>query len=74
MGRVQDSTLPFKCLNIGLDIKQKRTKERDISKIKFDISKYLFIILLIEQFIYGKIVTMRSRIGEIYDKSYIDGD
>lgn len=74
MGRVQDSTLPFKCLNIGLDIKQKRTKERDMSKIKFDISKYLFIILLIEQFIYGKIVTMRSRIGEIYDKSYIDGD
>ena len=53
---------------------QKRTKERDISKRKFDISKYLFIILLIEQFIYGKIVTMRSRIGEIYDKSYIDGD
>lgn len=51
-----------------------RTKERDISKRKFDISKYLFIILLIEQFIYGKIVTMRSRIGEIYDKSYIDGD
>ena len=74
MGRAQDSTLPFKCLNIGLDIKQKRTKERDISKIKFDISKYLFIILLIEQFIYGKIVTMRSRIVEIYDKSYIDGD
>lgn len=74
MGRAQDSTLPFKCLNIGLGIKQKRTKERDISKIKFDISKYLFIILLIEQFIYGKIVTMRSRIGEIYDKSYIDGD
>lgn len=71
-------TLPFKCLNIGLniglDIEQKRTKERDISKRKFDISKYLFIILLIEQFIYGKIVTMRSRIGEIYDKSYIDGD
>lgn len=51
-----------------------RTKEQDISKIKFDISKYLFIILLIEQFIYGKIVTIRSRIGEIYDKSYIDGD
>ncbi len=51
-----------------------RTKERDISKRKFDISKYLFIILLIEQFIYGKIVTMTSRIGEIYDKSYIDGD
>ena len=74
MGRVQDSTLLFKCLNIGLDIEQKRTKERDISKRKFDISKYLFIILLIEQFIYGKIVTMRSRIGEIYDKSYIDGD
>ena len=78
MGRVQDSTLPFKCLDIGLDIgldiEQKRTKERDISKRKFDISKYLFIILLIEQFIYGKIVTMRSRIGEIYDKSYIDGD
>lgn len=70
MGRVQDSTLPFKCL----DIEQKRTKKRDISKIKFDISKYLFIILLIEQFIYGKIVTMRSRIGKIYDKSYIDGD
>ena len=74
MGRAQDSTLLFKCLNIGLDIEQKRTKERDISKRKFDISKYLFIILLIEQFIYGKIVTMRSRIGEIYDKSYIDGD
>ena len=51
-----------------------RTKEPDISKRKFDISKYLFIILLIEQFIYGKIVTMRSRIDEIYDKSYIDGD
>ena len=49
-------------------------KYRDISKRKFDISKYLFIILLIEQFIYGKIVTMRSRISEIYDKSYIDGD
>ena len=74
MGREQDSTLPFKCLDIGLDIEQKRTKEQDISKRKFDISKYLFIILLIEQFIYGKIVTMRSRIGEIYDKSYIDGD
>ena len=43
MGRAQDSTLPFKCLNIGLniglDIEQKRTKERDISKRKFDISK-----------------------------------
>ena len=26
MGRAQDSTLPFKCLNIGLDIEQKRTK------------------------------------------------
>ena len=74
MGRAQDSTLPFKCLNIGLDIKQKRTKERDMSKIKFDISKYLFIILLIEQFIYGKIVTIRIRIDKIYDKSYIDGD
>ena len=70
MGRAQDSTLPFKCL----DIEQKRTKERDISKRKFDISKYLFIILLIEQCIYGKIVAMRSRIGKIYDKSYIDGD
>ena len=70
MGREQDSTLPFKCL----DMEQKRTKERDILKRKFDISKHLFIILLIEQFIYGKIVTMRSRIGEIYDKSYIDGD
>lgn len=74
MGRAQDSTLLFKCLNIGLDIEQKRTKERDISKRKFDISKYLFIILLIEQCIYGKIVTMRSRIGKIYDKNYIDGD
>ena len=51
-----------------------RTKEQDMLKRKFDISKYLFIILLIEQFIYGKIVTMTSRIGEIYDKSYIDGD
>ena len=70
MGREQDSTLPFKCL----DMEQKRTKERDISKRKFDISKHLFIILLIEQFIYGKIITMRSRIGKIYDKSYIDGD
>lgn len=70
MGREQDSTLPFKCL----DMEQKRTKERDILKRKFDISKHLFIILLIEQFIYGKIVTMRSRIGKIYDKSYIDGD
>ena len=29
---------------------------------------------LIEQCIYGKIVTMRSRIGTIYDKSYINGD
>lgn len=70
MGKAQDSTLHFKCL----DIEQKRTKEQDMLKRKFDISKYLFIILLIEQFIYGKIVTMRSRIGEIYDKSYIDGD
>lgn len=70
MGREQDSTLPFKCL----DMEQKRTKERDILKRKFDISKHLFIISLIEQFIYGKIVTMRSRIGKIYDKSYIDGD
>lgn len=70
MGREQDSTLPFKCL----DMEQKRTKERDILKRKFDISKHLFIILLIEQFIYGKIITMRSRIGKIYDKSYIDGD
>lgn len=70
MGREQDSTLPFKCL----DMEQKRTKERDILKRKFDISKHLFIILLIEQFIYCKIVTMRSRIGKIYDKSYIDGD
>ena len=51
-----------------------RTKEQDMLKRKFDISKYLFIILLIEQFIYGKIDTMRSRIGGIYDKSYIDGD
>ena len=70
MGRAQDSTLLFKCF----DIEQKRTKKQDISKRKFDISKYLFIISLIEQFIYGKIVTMTSRIGEIYDKSYIDGD
>lgn len=70
MGREQDGTLPFKCL----DMEQKRTKERDILKRKFDISKHLFIILLIEQFIYGKIITMRSRIGKIYDKSYIDGD
>ena len=70
MGREQDSTLPFKCL----DMEQKRTKERDILKRKFDISKHLFIILLIEQFIYGKIITIRSRIGKIYDKSYIDGD
>ena len=38
------------------------------------MSKYLFMISLIEQCIYGKITTMRSRIGEIYDKSYIDGD
>lgn len=69
MGRAQDSTLPFKSYKFGY-----RTKERDISKRKFDISKYLFIILLIEQCIYGKIVTMRSRIDKIYDKSYIDGD
>ena len=74
MSRAQDSTLPFKGLVIGWVIEQKRTKEQDMLKRKFDISKYLFIILLIEQFIYGKIVSMRSRIGEIYDKSYIYGD
>mgnify|MGYP007135876775 CR=1 FL=1 len=35
-----------------------RTKERDISKIKFDITKHLFIILLILCIIYGKMVIM----------------
>ena len=70
MGKAQDSTLPFKCL----DIEQKRTKEHDMLKRKFDISKYSFMFWLIEQCIYGKIVTMRSRIGTIYDKSYINGD
>ena len=52
-----------------IDIEQKPHRKR-----KFDMSKHLFIILLMEQCMYGKIITIRSRIGEIYDKSYIDGN
>ena len=49
MGRAQDSTLPFKCLNIGLDIEQKRTKAN--KRTRYIKKKVRYIEVFIHNFV-----------------------